>query len=73
VASKEAAAVVDVATRQALSVRDETERRRQSYLEQVERDRARAIEQITYLYDQRQGAIAELARLQATVQARSRR
>jgi hypothetical protein len=69
VASSEAAEVVDEATRRALHIRDETERRRQAYLERVERDREQAIAQITYLYDQRQGAIAELARLQATVQA----
>ncbi len=69
VASREAAEVVDEATRRALHIRDETERRRQAYLERVERDRERAIGQITYLYDQRQGAIAELARLQATVEA----
>ncbi len=69
VASREAAEVVDEATRRALHIRDETERRRQAYLERVERDREQAISQITYLYDQRQGAIAELARLQATVQA----
>jgi hypothetical protein len=69
VASREAAEVVDEATRRALHIRDETERRRQAYLERVERDREQAIAQITYLYDQRQGAIAELARLQATVQA----
>jgi hypothetical protein len=69
VASKEAAEVVDEATRRALHIRDETERRRQAYLERVERDREQAISQITYLYDQRQCAIAELARLQATVQA----
>jgi hypothetical protein len=68
VASKEAADVVDEATRRALHIRDETERRRQAYLERVERDREQAISQITYLYDQRQGAIAELARLQAAVQ-----
>lgn len=68
-ASREAAALVDEATRRALHIRDETERRRQAYLERVERDREQAISQITYLYDQRQGAIAELARLQATVQA----
>jgi len=69
VASKEAADVVDEATRRALHIRDETERRRQAYLERVERDREQAIAQITYLYDQRQGAIAELARLQANIQA----
>jgi acyl-coenzyme A thioesterase PaaI-like protein len=69
VASREAADVVDEATRRALHIRDETERRRQAYLERVERDREQAIAQITYLYDQRQGAIAELARLQATVQS----
>ncbi|MGH9169731.1 MAG: hypothetical protein ACRD0Z_02490 [Acidimicrobiales bacterium] len=68
VASKEAADVVDEATRRALHIRDETERRRQAYLERVERDREQAISQITYLYDQRQCAIAELARLQAAVQ-----
>jgi hypothetical protein len=68
VASKEAADVVDEATRRALHIRDETERRRQAYLERVERDREQAISQITYLYDQRQCAIAELARLQASVQ-----
>jgi len=68
-ASRESAEVVDEATRRALHIRDETERRRQAYLERVERDRERAIAQITYLYDQRQGAIAELARLQATVEA----
>ncbi len=68
VASREAAAIVDEATRRALHIRDETERRRQAYLERVERDREQAIAQITYLYDQRQGAVAELARLQASVQ-----
>jgi hypothetical protein len=69
VASREAAEVVDEATRRALHIRDETERRRQLYLERVERDREQAIAQITYLYDQRQGAVSELARLQATIQA----
>jgi hypothetical protein len=39
------------------------------YLEKVERDRQRAVSQITYLYDQRQLALSELARLQATVEA----
>lgn len=69
VASREAAELVDEATRRALALRDEMERRRQAYLERVERDRQRAVSQITYLYDQRQLAISELARLQATVQA----
>lgn len=69
VASREAAQVVDEATRRALHIRDETERRRQLYLERVEREREQAIAQITYLYDQRQAAVAELSRLQATVQA----
>jgi len=69
VASREAAEIVDQATRRALSIRDETERRRHAYLQRIEQDRERAVSQITYLYDQRQGAIAELARLQTTVQA----
>jgi len=69
VASREAADVVDQATRRALAIRDETERRRHAYLQRIEQDRERAVSQITYLYDQRQGAIAELARLQTTVQA----
>jgi cell division septum initiation protein DivIVA len=69
VASREAADVVDQATRRALAIRDETERRRHAYLQRVEQDRERAVSQITYLYDQRQDAIAELARLQTTVQA----
>lgn len=68
-AASEASEIVDEATRRALHIRDETERRRQAYLERVERDRENAVAQITYLYDQRQGAIAELARLQATVEA----
>lgn len=69
IASREAAELVDEATRRALALRDEMDRRRQAYLERVERDRQRAVAQITYLYDQRQLAISELARLQATVQA----
>jgi cell division septum initiation protein DivIVA len=69
VASNEAADIVDQATRRALAIRDETERRRHAYLQRIEQDRERAVSQITYLYDQRQGAIAELARLQTTVQA----
>jgi len=69
VASAEAAEIIDLATRRALAIRDETERRRQAYLSRIEQDRERAVSQITYLYDQRQGAIAELARLQATVGA----
>jgi len=69
VASREAADIVDQATRRALAIRDETERRRQAYLQRIEQDRERAVSQITYLYDQRQDAIAELARLQTTVQA----
>ena len=69
VASREAADVVDQATRRALAIRDETERRRHAYLQRIEQDRERAVSQITYLFDQRQGAIAELARLQTTVQA----
>jgi hypothetical protein len=69
VASREAADIVDQATRRALAIRDETERRRHAYLQRIEQDRERAVSQITYLYDQRQDAIAELARLQTTVQA----
>jgi len=69
VASREAADIIDQATRRALAIRDETERRRQAYLQRIEQDRERAVSQITYLYDQRQDAIAELARLQTTVQA----
>ena len=69
VASTEAAELVDEATRRALALRDEMERRREAYLERVERDRQRAVSQISFLYDQRQLAISELARLQATVQA----
>ncbi len=69
VASREAADVVDQATRRALAIRDETERRRHAYLQRIEQDRERAVSQITYLYDQRQEAIGELARLQTTVQA----
>jgi hypothetical protein len=69
VASREAADVVDQATRRALAIRDETERRRHAYLQRIEQDRERAVSQITYLYDQRQDAIAELTRLQTTVQA----
>ncbi|MGA2529479.1 MAG: hypothetical protein ABSG36_10010 [Acidimicrobiales bacterium] len=69
VASREAAEIVDQATRRALAIRDETERRRHAYLQRIEQDRERAVSQITYLYDQRQDAIAELARLQTTVQA----
>ncbi len=69
VASREAADVVDQATRRALAIRDETERRRHAYLQRIEQDRERAVSQITYLYDQRQDAIAELSRLQTTVQA----
>ena len=69
VASREAAEIVDQATRRALAIRDETERRRHAYLQRIEQDRERAVSQITYLYDQRQDAIAKLARLQTTVQA----
>ena len=69
VASREAADIVDQATRRALAIRDETERRRHAYLQRIEQDRERAVSQITYLYDQRQEAIGELARLQTTVQA----
>jgi len=70
----------EVASREAADVRrpgDKTcprdpgrdERRRHAYLQRIEQDRERAVSQITYLYDQRQDAIAELARLQTTVQA----
>lgn len=69
VASQEAAELVDEATRRALALRDEMDRRRQAYLERVEQDRQRAVGQISYLYDQRELALGELARLQATVQA----
>ncbi|MHB1987735.1 MAG: hypothetical protein ACYCSF_07100 [Acidimicrobiales bacterium] len=69
VASREAAELVDVATQRALALRDEMERRREAYLERVEHDRQKAVSQIGYLYDQRQLAISELVRLQATVQA----
>lgn len=69
VASREAAEVVDQATRRALAIRDETERRRHAYLQRIEQDRERAVSQITYLYDQRQEAIGELARLHATIGA----
>ena len=69
VASREAAELVDEATRRALALRDEMERRRQAYLERVEQDRQRAVAQISYLYDQRELALGELARLQATIEA----
>lgn len=69
VASEQAAELIDEATRRALALRDEMDRRREAYLERVEQDRQRAVSQISYLYDQRQLAIAELARLQATVEA----
>lgn len=68
VASREAADLVDEATRRALALRDEMEQRRQRFLERVERDREQAVSQISFLYDQRQLAIGELARLKATVE-----
>jgi hypothetical protein len=68
-AQREVAELIDAAQRRAALMRAETERRRQAYLERVEEDRARAVNQITYLYDQRQLAIGELARLQATIES----
>jgi vacuolar-type H+-ATPase subunit H len=68
VASTEAAELVDEATKRALALRDEMDRRRHSYLERVERDRQRAVSQISFLYDQRQLALSELMRLQATIE-----
>lgn len=69
VATREAADIVEQATKRAIAIRDETERRRHAYLQRIELDRERALSQITYLYDQRQDALAELVRLQTTVQA----
>jgi hypothetical protein len=69
VASREAAELVDEATRRALALRDEMERRRQAYLERVEQDRQKAVAEISYLYDQRELALGELARLQSTLRA----
>lgn len=66
-AEREVAELLDAAQRRATLMRAETDRRRQAYLERVEEDRARAVNQITYLYDQRQLALGELARLQHTV------
>ncbi|HEV2361549.1 MAG TPA: hypothetical protein VGS21_07595, partial [Acidimicrobiales bacterium] len=65
----EIAEKVDAAERRATLMREETERRRQAYLERVDEDREQAVAQITYLYDQRQTALGELARLQATIEA----
>jgi hypothetical protein len=60
--------MLEAAQRRAFLKREETERRRQAYLERVEEDRERAVAQITYLYDQRQLALGELSRLQATIE-----
>jgi cell division septum initiation protein DivIVA len=68
-ATREAAEIVDQATRRAVAIRDETERRRRAYLQRIEQDRERAVSQITYLHEQRQEAISDLNRLQATVQS----
>lgn len=67
--AREAAEILEEAKRRAFLIREETERRRQAYLERVEQDRERAVEQIIYLLDQRQQALAELSRLQATIEA----
>jgi hypothetical protein len=68
-AEREVAELLDAAQRRAALMRAETDRRRQAYLDRVEEDRARAVNQITYLYDQRQLALGELARLQATIES----
>jgi|HubBroStandDraft_1064217.scaffolds.fasta_scaffold26384_4 hypothetical protein len=68
-AQREVAELIDAAQRRAALMRAETERRRQAYLERVEEDRARAVNQITYLYDQRQLALGELSRLQASIES----
>jgi hypothetical protein len=68
-AEREVAELLDAAQRRASLMRAETDRRRQAYLERVEEDRARAVNQITYLYDQRQLALGELARLQSSVES----
>jgi hypothetical protein len=67
--AREAAQILEEAKRRAFLIKEETERRRQAYLERVEQDRERAVEQIIYLLDQRQQALAELSRLQATIEA----
>jgi hypothetical protein len=66
-AEREVAELLDAAQRRAALMRAETDRRRQAYLDRVEEDRARAVNQIAYLYDQRQLALGELARLQANI------
>jgi hypothetical protein len=67
-AHREVSEMLEAAQRRAFLMREETERRRQAYLERVEEDRERAVTQITYLYDQRQLALGELSRLQATIE-----
>ncbi len=67
-AQREVAEMIDAAERRVALMREETERRRQAYLERVEQDREEAVNQITYLYDQRQSALAELTRLQTTIE-----
>jgi hypothetical protein len=61
--------MVELARREAAVIGDEITRRRAAFLDQVERDRAMAFAQLTHLFDQRQLALAELSRLQATVEA----
>jgi hypothetical protein len=68
-AHREVTEMLEAAQRRAFLMREETERRRQAYLERVEEDRERAVTQITYLYDQRQQALGELSRLQATIES----
>ena len=68
-AHREASEMLEAAERRVLLMREETERRRQAYLDRVEQDREEAVNQITYLYDQRQAALAELSRLTATIES----
>jgi cell division septum initiation protein DivIVA len=67
--SGEAEAIIVAARQRARAIEAEIERRRNAYLEQVEQDRSRAIAQITHLHNQRDGALGELLKVKAIIEA----
>ena len=66
-AERDAEEILEQVRERAQLLREETERRHRAYRERIERDREQAVGQVTYLHDQRQMALAELVRLQATI------
>ncbi len=65
----EAQAIVDGARSKARSIEEQMRRRRDAYLQRVEQDKSKAVAQMTFLSDQRKGAVAELLAIKERIEA----